>query len=473
MVGVGRTSRLRAHLTWRLGVFVWAELVLLLWWAGERPGLLSPDSVRYIRSVTVGPWTADHSVLYDTAVLASLAVQRGVGLLTLAQTVVAAAVLAYTVGSLRQIGLNSVWAALPGLVLPLMPSFGAFVVTVWKDVPFALCEVMVTATVLRILAAGSGRTRPGLLAALGAELLGLTLFRNDGFLVVLGIAVFLALALRGLRLRVLGVAAAALVGFVVAQQVVIPAVGIAPANSSLSYGIFYADVAIAYDRHPELFRPFDEALLAQVAPLPAWRAAHNCYTSDPLFAMPGFRLDRAAALHTELFALWRRVLRRSPETVLAARACRGSIAWDVLPPSPRRAHFAGATAPTPRDLYGGAKVLPPDIAAHLQQRPLWSPVGRLATYLARVFGPVALQAVEWRGATWCYLSYLALGVAALRVRRWAILGAGAAALSNQLVVLTVNPAQLYRYMIGPLLVGVVLLPLLTLAGRDLAERADD
>ena len=86
---------------------------------------------------------------------------------------------------------------------------------------------------------------------------------------------------------------------------------------------------------------------------------------------------------------------------------------------------------------------------------------------------MALHAVERRGATWCYLSYLALGIAALRVRRWAILGAGAAALSNQLVVLTVNPAQLYRYMIGPLLVGVVLLPLLTLAGRDPAERADD
>jgi len=86
---------------------------------------------------------------------------------------------------------------------------------------------------------------------------------------------------------------------------------------------------------------------------------------------------------------------------------------------------------------------------------------------------VALQAVEWRGATWCYLSYLALGVAALRVRRWAIPGAGAAALSNQLVVLTVNPAQLYRCMVGPLLVGVVLSPLLTLAGRGPADRAVD
>ena len=468
MLGVRKTSRLPAGLAWRLGIFAWAELVLLVWWAGERPGLLSPDSVRYVRNVTVGPWTADHSVLYDTAVLGSLTVTRGVGLLTLVQTVVAAAVLVYAVGSLWRIGLRPAWAALPGVVLPLLPSFGAFVVTVWKDVPFALCEVLVTATVLRILATGADRVRPALLAALGAELLGLTLFRNDGFLVVAGIAVVLALMLRGLRRQVLGLAAAALVGFVLAQTVVIPAVGIAPANSSLSYGIFYADVAIAYDRNPGSFRPADEALLAQVAPLPAWRAAHNCYTSDPLFAMPGFRLDRAAALHAELFGLWRRVLGRTPGTVLAARACRGSIAWNVLPPSRRQAHFAGTTAPTPPDLYGNATVLPPDITAHLQQRPLVRPLGRLTRSLAKVSGPVALQAVEWRGATWCYLAYLALAVAAWRLRRWAILGAGAAALANQLVVLVVNPAQLYRYMVGPLLVGIVLLPLLALPRRRLA-----
>ncbi len=59
-----RASRLLPRL-----VFAWVQAVLLLWWVAQWPGLLSPDSVTYVLQVTSGPWTADHSVLYDAASL--------------------------------------------------------------------------------------------------------------------------------------------------------------------------------------------------------------------------------------------------------------------------------------------------------------------------------------------------------------------------------------------------------------------
>jgi hypothetical protein len=464
----GRLGRLPIKPGWLvpIAVFAWAQLVLLGWWAGQWPGLLSADSVRYVIHVTSGPWTADHSVLYDAAVLVSLKLTRNVGLLTLAQTTAAAAVIAYTVASLRAVGVRGRWAAIPACLLPLLPSFGAFIATVWKDVPFALCEVLVAATTLRLFAHRSTTTAyrqvpRRLLVALGAELLGLTLFRNDGFLLVLVIAVVLAVALTGLRVIALGLGALAILLSFGAQAFVYPAVGIKPASSSLSYGLFDADIALVYSQEPDTFTPSDVALLSKVGPLTAWAGANNCYNSDRLFRSKGFSLDKADVYHKQLFALWWRVLERSPVAVVQGRFCRGSVAWSVVPPPVDKAIFGRVVAQVPANLYGSAsRSIPADIRQNLATKPLNDTLGELTHTLRAETDTTAYQPLMWRGASWCYIAYLVLLVAALRLRRWDLLAVGAASLANQLTVLGANPAQLYRYMVGPIFVGILLLALL-------------
>jgi len=451
-----------------IAVFGWAQLVLLAWWIGQWPGLLSADSVRYLIHVTGGPWTADHSVLYDAAVLASLKLTRNVALLTLIQTTVAAAIIAYAVASLRAVGVAGRWAAIGGCLLPLLPGFGAFVTTVWKDVPFALCEVLIVATTLRLFANRSATTAyravpRRLLVALGAELLGLTLFRNDGFLLVLVIAVVLAVALKGVRIVVLGLSALAILLSFGAQALVYPAVGVKPANSSLSYGLFDADIALAYAQAPRTFTAADRALMRKVAPLTSWASADNCYNSDLLFRSKGFSLAAADQYHQELFALWGRVLKRTPIAVVKGRLCRGSVAWSVLPPPPDKARFGEVVARVPSTLYGAPSLqIPADIRANVQPQPLNESLGRLAYSVKVETGGRGYQWLLWRGSTWCYVAYLVLLVAALRLRRWDLLAVGAASLANQLTVLAANPAQLYRYMVGPIFLGILLVPLLAL-----------
>jgi hypothetical protein len=456
-------------------VFAWVQLILLGWWAGQWPGLLSADSVRYVIHVTGGPWTADHSVLYDSLVLASLKLTRNVALLTLLQTTAAAAAVAYTVASLRAVGVPGRWAAIPACVLPLLLSFGAFIATVWKDVPFALCELLVTATLLRVFAhrdpSDAYRRIPRrLLVALGFELLGLTLFRNGGFLLVLVIAVVLAVAFRGARVTVLVLGAAAILASFFAQAVVYPAFDIKPANSSLTYGIFDADIALAFAQAPATFTASDRHLLQQVAPLAVWRHADNCYTSDPLFRSKGFSLAEADKHHVELFALWRRVLQRTPVTVIRGRLCRSSVAWNVLPPPADKARFGEVVIDVPSDLYSKASLgIPADIRQHLTSGPLNDSLGRFTRTLRTDTGTTGWQWLLWRGATWCYLAYLVLLVAALRLRRWDLLAVGSASLANQLTVMAANPAQLFRYMVGPIFIGILLLPLLAVRRRSPAQ----
>ena len=331
-------------------VFLWNQVVLVLWWVGQWPGLLSADSVRYLIHVTAGPWTADHSVLYDSFVLASLDLSRNVALLTLAQTTAAAAVVAFTVATIQRYGVPGRWAAVPGLVLPCLPSFGAFVSTVWKDVPFALVEVLVAATMLRIVHRprrpdGRHDISRGLLVALGLELTGLNLFRNDGFLMVVLLTVALAVALKGVRQKMVAVGVASLLIFAVCHSVIYPAIGIAPASSTLAYGTFYADIAIAYGKDPGEFTAADQAIMSQVTPLKNWRKARNCYSSDPLFRYPGFDKIAADRLKNQLAALWFRTFARSPVTVVWARLCRSSVAWSPLPPPDHRPRTAGTRCP--------------------------------------------------------------------------------------------------------------------------------
>lgn len=376
------------------------------------------------------------------------------------------------VASLRVAGVRGRWAAGPGIILPLLPSFGAFVTTVWKDVPFALCEVLVASTTLRLFAqrrhGGSYRQTPrSLLLALGGELLGLALFRNDGFVLILVIVVVLAVLMRGARMAVLAVSVVAIVASFFAQVVIYPAAGIQPAASSLSYGLFNADIALAYAHAPRTFTAGDKALMASVAPLAAWRRSDNCYNSDSLFASEDFSARAADQHHVELLKLWQKVLVRTPVTVVRGRLCRGSVAWNVLPPPKDRAILGEVEDVVPADLYGRISFLPTDIGQNLQPQPLDSTLGRLAKTLRDETRKPVYQPVLWRGATWCYLGYLVLLIAARRLRRWDLLAVGAPLLANQLTVLALNPAQLYRYMVGPILLGILLVPLVSASRKVL------
>lgn len=488
MTGAATLARLRIPRRWYLplGVFCWAQLVLFVWWLAQYPGLLSFDSVSYVIHVTSGPWTADHSVLYDSLVLGSLTLTSNVAMLTFVQTTCAAAVLAYAATSLRTYGVRGRWAALPGMLMPLIPSFGTFVVTVWKDVPFALCQMLATATIVRIMARRRTRDatptsmRP-LLIGLGAEFVGLVLFRNDGFLVVALLTLILAIFMTGLRTRVLAVGLAALVVLAFSELVLYPAGGIQKPPSSLAYGTFYGDVALVYSEAPGTFTTADKRLMAKVAPLSEWRSANDCYWSDPLF-LPPFDLAEASKLKNDLAALWFRVLARTPVALIKGRLCRGSVAWDLF--SPPRSKIGYSEMPVHGSVTlwgriaeypGEPDSVPQDIAHNLVGSHPSDRLARAAFNVRNAMGQTKYQLLFYRAAEWAYLAYLALAAVAWRRRRWSVLLAGAVCLASQVAVTAVNPAPLFRYIAGILFAAMLLLPMLTLARgpRDPAPESRD
>jgi hypothetical protein len=462
----------------RLPVAVYAvcQLLLLAWWAAYHPGLMSYDTIAYVWHVTTGHWMANHSVPYDGLVWLSLHLTGDLALLTLAQTVAAAVVLAYASGVLCRLGVRARWAGSAAIVVPALPPLGTFLISIWKDVPFSISAVLAFAAAGRLVAhraAGETSGRMPTIALLAVGFTGLVLFRNNGFLAAAIAAPVLIVTLRGTRLRVAAATLAPVALSFALTGWLYPALRIEGARPSLTYATAYADVAAAYARRPETFTPADTALMAQVAPLSHWTAGANCYDSDWLTNRRPFHAEVADTLNQQLLALWARTIKRTPGVVAGARMCRGSIAWRVFPgPTSLDAGtlIAGTQVAesrfgwaTPGHRMAGSPYLPV-----LAIRPLSASVHHVAESARDASRASWLAWLLWRGALWCYVAYGAVAAYAWR-RRLPAAGALVALTAGlQLCVLAANPAQLFRYMAAPIIIGILALPLVTVR-RELAD----
>jgi hypothetical protein len=452
----------------RLGAVTYGvtQSVLLLWWLAFYPGLMSYDTVTYVWQVSTGNWSSNHSVLYDAAVWLSLQITGELFLLTLAQTIAAAAGVAYVVTGLRRLGPSARWLLVAATLLVCLPAAGTFMSYVSKDVAFVITQVWLLGTITRVVAIR--RERPGspvvlhrLLWALFAELTLLGLFRQNGFLVVVVTAALAAVALPGLRGRLAAIGGGAVITCLFANLVFYPALGVRSPGSELLLGTAYGDLAVAYHEHPGIFTASDRAVMAKVAPLDYWSSSANCYTSDTTVTgqLP-FSLAAAREHQSELAALWLRVVKRRPDVVMQTRLCRGSIAWN---PFPGPAH--GWTV---KPQITGVAVLfnfsPEALAASpyagaIRSAPPIHKLHRAAVWARRLSDTRSFEWFAWRGATWCYIAYLAAFLWGRRRRELGALALVAVVVANQLTVLINNPNQLVRYMMGPLVLGILLLPL--------------
>jgi hypothetical protein len=448
---------------WRapLAAYLVCQLIFLGWWAAFYPAILSFDSVSYVIHVTTGPWVGDHSVLYDSMVWLSLHATGGLAALTLAQTVAISAALAYTVAAFGRLGIPGRWTAIAAVIVAALPPTGVFMVYLWKDVPYVICGYLVVPTLAHLL---SLRGQPGwhrsrraneLIAALGLELLGMSLFRLNGFTIVVLAAVPLVGLLRGARGKIAAAALAAVCLALLLNLVAYPAAGIKRPPASLGYGPALSDLAVVYAKRPSAFTHADKALMARAAPLARWKKSADCFDSDPTTRVPGIRAH-AKALSSQLLALWQRVLTSQPQLVLDARICRSSIAWNIFQSSKRGRTYIQGTRP-PGSVWPKIRHNPYRTA--MFSRPLSATLHQLANSLWNASRTRQLDWLLFRGAFWAYLSYLVLLALARARRDWAFLSLGAVAAAQQLGLIPELPAQDYRYMMVEIFTGIMLVPL--------------
>lgn len=463
----------RVPAPWRLplATYLVCQVILAWWWAAFYPGLMNADSINFVLHVTTGPWINNASVLYDFLVLVSLKTTGDLAALTFAQTVAMSAALAYTVYAFRRLGVPGRWTAIAAVIVVAMPPQGSFITFIWKDVPFTICAYLLVPTLAHLLSLRGlpdwrrDRRVRWLLYAIGLELLGVCLFRQDGVVITGVTAVGLVILIAGVRARLAALAAAAIILTFFLNLVVFPAVGIKLPSRSLLFGPSNADIAVVYAEAPQTFTPANLKVMAEVVPLAEWKSSGTypaCYNSNDTTFLRNF--DNNASRHsTALFKIWLEVFKRTPQLLISARICRGSIAWLVFPGSSAAATYDYLSY-TPANLWGWADV--PEVKhnpyrSDFATRPLLGGTfGNHAAIFLRVASETRqLDWLLWRGATWSYVAYLIAAAVALRRKNWALLSMVTIVAGQQLMVFVDNPDQLFRYMATPLFIGPMLIPL--------------
>ena len=493
-----RWGRMSAQRRLGLSVLLLCQAVLLVHWAAFWPGLYSPDSFTYVWQVSTGNWVSDHSIAYDSLVWLSLQCTGNLAPLTLLQTIVASLFLADTAVSLHRIGVRGRWTVLAAVIAVAIPSTGTFLVFVWKDVPYVLFSLLVFSGCVRVAAFAAGRTRAkgvpidrvqarAAVWRLTAGFVGVLVFRNNGYPAVIVIALGLLLLIPGIGRRILLIGVGTTVGALLLTLFAYPALGVKLPHEDAVIALNVADIAVAYKDSPESFTPADLKVMEAVAPLSHWSGrAANCWDADWAMASPMNR-PAVTAHSSDLLSLWTRVLLRTPMDVVDARLCRSQIAWGVTSGPTRLQGQTSIKIPwvTPSMMrwtydhsnwsYHGTNIKQSPYWRTLEkQRPLWG-LNRLNDWernysVSSTTGWVG--DVVWRGAVWAYVCYaLVLRLAWVRRRRvW--LALLLPTLGLQLTVMAANPAQVWRYMAGPLLIGLMSLPLATVTrSRDRTRAA--
>ncbi|MEY9941019.1 hypothetical protein [Streptacidiphilus sp. MAP5-3] len=464
-----------------------AFLISLVWWAAFYPGLMSFDSYTYTWESTTGHWINDHSIPYIGSVWLSLQLTGTYALLTFGQIVAQAAITGYLAAGLRKFSIRRRWILGAVALCGILPPTGDFFIFVWKDVPFVLGAMLAAAAVLHVVGdalklprearRGLGR---GLIGrredwlgfggaigqrrdwlAFGGGMLLLVLARNNGFLTVVLVAVVLVACLPWLWRRIVPLTVIPVIFYFFLTSVVYPVVGVQAQTNNSAYTFFYADVAYGYSKDPSMFSQAQLQAMAAVSPLEHWKSAGaQCYDTDPLTIDGPFDMTAAAANQTELMSAFTTVLKKAPQYVADAQFCRSHNAWAVFPDS----HGIFMAPVNYTGPYKSALISHPDLKTSpfksaFHAAPLSKTLNHLGSWWFAVSRAPQLQWILWGGAVWCYICYAIVVRLTRRVWRREVLAAAAVMAGLQLTVLAATPAPLYRYMAGPTVLGVLLLPL--------------
>lgn len=132
----------------------------------EYPGVMTPDSINQYAQIIGAYAPSNHHSIVHTALIALFYnigvsitgnVHLGLALYTLAQILFMALVAGYVVKTMQKANVITPVIIITILFYALMPYNGIYAVTIWKDVPFAGCFTLFTASLTRFLLRGNAQ----------------------------------------------------------------------------------------------------------------------------------------------------------------------------------------------------------------------------------------------------------------------------------------------------------------------------
>jgi hypothetical protein len=334
-------------------------------------------------------------------------------------------------------------------VVAILPQVGAFSISLWKDIPYTAAFLFLGARIVDLVRARLTDDDVLLRRVIWSIALWASIavvLRQNGVLMVVGMMAVLVIVIRPARKQLLIAAVIPLIVLGTMKVVVYRVLDVTPSGSQPALAGFLHDIAASANADPGSFDQSDRALMETAAPFEVWRqtfAQTQCASANWQWD-PRFHWAAIDGESSDFVSLWTRVAEEHPLLVARNRLCVGGIAF--APYTDRGV------------LYTVSRGID-DNPLGLRTAPVVSSFTSPARDVLDTLDEPGWQGIAWRAPGWIYLSYLAIGVAALRSRRWILLLPALPLLMLQLSVFPVNPSQDARYMFPGLILAVLLLPL--------------
>jgi hypothetical protein len=438
---------------------IWSVYLLAFW-----PAVMSSDSIDQWGQLLSGRFNDWHPAFHSLTQWLLTRIVESPAVVAATQIAVLSSIVGWALASMRRLGMSNYLAWIISAAVALMPANGITVITLWKDVPYAIAVLAIGVIILREV---DGRLslldKPWGWLLVGAVAALLALFHHAGVVIAA-----VSLATLGWAVRRKGVIGATLVAVVIVGLVqggLYEVLGVEriehPGVDSVVIHHIGAHLAA---ETPLTIR--ERSVLVELIPIPVgdW---YDCRSVDGFVFHPAFSV---AAMHeraSEGRALWWSLFTRDPKVDFEHMACSSSFVWRIrlLPGS---YWYPANVAIDQNNIV--ITIAPNEFGLKLD------PVLPELTYpLARMISksqdPVTAWLL-WRGAVPLYLLLIGAAVASLRSRDWRYWIVIAPSGTVAAVLTFAAPTQDFRYMYPVFLSAMVLAPYLLFAvGHNAGSKA--
>lgn len=302
-------------------------LMGLLWFLHDFPARMSSDSITTWDQVINAGYHNDHPVFYTFYVKILSMDGRYVWMVALFQIYLTVFILQRI---FKSFDFNSVTLSILIFLSILTPVFGAFVTTIWKDVPFSLFLLLSAVYAKNYLINRSNRdlAKFAVLLTIGIS------FRHNGWLLAIAIIPVGFLVLRtiarikGLKKIGLVVACSILASQLISNALIV-ATDTVREEKFLSYLSFATDLAYISSAHPDSSTPEIDRLVATFSTGDSFTGAANCTGVGYMIIPDGFLKNGLEQNSKEILTVWLKSTTSKLNLILEARKCR---ALPFLPP---------------------------------------------------------------------------------------------------------------------------------------------
>ena len=424
---------------------VWSVSLLAFW-----PGMMSADSLYQWEQMLSGRYNDMHPAAHTLTIWLVTRVWLSPAAYALAQIGALAFTFALAMRELALAGVSRrVQMALTAL-FALSPVNNVMVITLWKDIPYAIALLGLFWMLLRVWRTGGGWLHSRRAVALAAVLVAaVALFRHNGPPVALLTLLAFPLVGRDVPMRQVALIGGwALILVLGVRGVVYSALDVTPMPPWVARYQMQIHQLGAYAAHSTQLDDADRALLERLLPLDEWRRRYSCYTVNTLVHFSPTMRRRYVTYVNAYTDLWLRLVVRDPATLIRHQWCLTSLIWRVMQPTDGYLATAGGGI-----WEGGADLGLASSSVLPGLRDL------LASWLASLERPEVIWLV-WRPATYLYLTLFCVAVFCIRHRSWHTAALAMPTIAQSLVLAMLTVSQSFRYQYPVYLIALVSIGLL-------------